>query len=166
MAKHRRRKHSHARHSSPPSSHRGRKHRGGGKGASIKSLLSTNTILSGAMVGAAVVGSGIAVDQVMRRFLPQQLGNIYIVTAAQLALGVAGAMALKKVGGLSKYAEAWMTGSTASAAVNLYGYFMQQRALQANNAMGPQPLLGLRGRPGLGAIYTRNGVTNLNTRVA
>lgn len=163
MAKHHRRKriasnppHPHHKH------HHGRKSKGGGRGTSIKSLLSANGLMSGAMIGGAVVGSQIGADLVLRKFLPDKANNIYIVTATQLGLGVVGAMLLGKMGhGLGKYAEAWMTGSTASAAVNLYGYFRSQQVAQANQqnlVAGPAPIAGMLGLAG--GRFTKNGAAN------
>lgn len=161
MAKHKKRR-SESLNSAVPRS--GRKHRGGGGGTSLKSLLSGNALITGASVGAAVVGSQIATQMVLDKVLPDKANNVYVVTAAQIGIGVLGAFLLGKAGGgMKKYAEAWMTGSTASAAVNLYGYFRAQQQLQHGGGQitgGDSAIAGLFGLAGGSGRFTRNGSAN------
>lgn len=135
--------------SPPPSGKRRRRFGGGGGGggrgimASIKDAFSVRTLVEGVAVGAAVAGSGIATQKLVAKFKPDLAANPYLMSAGQVGIGVAG-MAILRAIGLRQYAQSWLTGSVAGAALNVYGAVMAQR--QANR--DPGTMAGMRGLAG------------------
>lgn len=135
-------------HSSPPPSGKRRRSGGGGGKFSMRSLFNVGAIVEGTIVGASVAGSGIATQKLVARIKPDMAANPWLMSAAQVAIGVAGQAALKMLG-LGKYAASWMTGSVAGATLNVYGAWQAQRAA----AGGQQTTATMNGMRGLAGIF-------------
>jgi hypothetical protein len=114
---------------------------GGGSGFSLKNALSVRTLTEGLIVGAAVVGSNIATHKIVQKFKPDLAQNPWLMSAAQVAIGIAGTAILRAIG-QGKYASQFMTGATAGAAMNAYGAWDAQRKANAN---GGQVVAGMHG---------------------
>ena len=135
-------------HTSPPASGRRRHRGGGGRGFSLRSAFSVGAIIEGTIVGASVAGSGIVTNQIVARFKPDLAANPWLMSAAQVVIGVAGQAALKMLG-LGKYAGSWMTGSVAGATLNAYGAWQAQRA----SSSGQNAQSTISGMRGLGGAF-------------
>lgn len=133
--------------SPPPIGKRRRRFGGGGGGgglmSSIKNAFSVRTIVEGVAIGASVAGSGIATQKLVAKFKPDLAANPYLMSAGQVGIGVAG-MAILRMLGFGGYAQSWLTGSVAGAALNVYGAVMAQR--QESRDQGT--MAGMRGLAG------------------
>ena len=125
---------------------RGRRRRsGGGGGFSLRSAFNVGAIIEGTIVGASVAGSGILTNKIVAKVKPDLAANPWLMSAAQIVLGVAGQAALKMLG-MGKYAGSWMTGSVAGATLNAYGAWQAHRA--SGGQQTAQTMSGMRGLAG------------------
>jgi hypothetical protein len=133
----------------PPSGRRRRRFGGGGGGGgglSLKGLFSPGALIEGAIVGGAVAVSGIATQKIVAKIKPDLAANPWLMSGAQVVIGVVGQAALKALG-LGKYAGSFMTGAVAGATLNAYGAYQASRG-GGDTAQVQAQMQGLAGRLG------------------